>query len=466
MSPDPAEFASLARRYQVVPVWRELLADISPVGLFARLGAAEGSVLLEHGGVSYLGLDPITTLLVRDGAQSWTNGPICPVPAGGSLLDTLSAVAGALRAPDPAGLPWSPAGGFCVLGGDAPAPDGAVVFPGAVIAVDHAARRLRLVVNVRIEPGRATTQYAQALTRLDELAARLAEPAGAALAPVPAAPPEVDFDAEIPDDTYRAMIEAAHRRVVAGELRQVTVSRRFHAPATVDPLATYRTLRVTNPSPYHYLARLPGVTLVGASPQGLVRVRGRDVTTHVIAGTRPRGEDTAADDKLAAELLADPKEREEHAMLVELARADLVGVAAPGTVRVVDGERVVRYSTVMHLVTDVAGALAPGRTALAALSAVYPPGTVAGLPREAALRVIAEVEPRRRGLYGGAVGLLDLAGNLDLCLGIRVLESYSGTVYCQAGAGVVAGSVADAEVAESRNKARALFVALAAAARV
>lgn len=151
-------------------------------------------------------------------------------------------------------------------------------------------------------------------------------------------------------------------------------------------------------------------------------------------------------------------------MLVELALADLAGVAAAGTVRVVEWERVVRYSRVMHLATEVTGALAPGRTALAALAAVYPAGTVAGLPRAAAQRVIAELEPRRRGLYGGAVGLLDLAGNLDVCLGIRALQFSSGGVYCQAGAGVVAGSVPDSEVAESRAKASALFAALAAAA--
>jgi anthranilate synthase component I len=452
-TPHSMEFEALAKRYQIVPVVREVLADTeTPVGVFGRLGAAEGSVLLEYGGFSYLGLDPDTILRVHDGVMSWTSGPMCPVPEDASLVAALRAVTGALRAPAPAGLPFSPAGAFYVLGGDAPRPDGMVVFPGTVIAFDRAGQRMWLVVNAR------AGQYEPALSRLDELAARLAEPAAAVSLLATGPYPVPEFDSEMPDDAYRTMIEAAHARVVAGELRQVTVSRRFRAPAIVDPLTAYRRLRVANPSPYHYLARLPGVALVGASPQGLVSVRGSEVSTYVIAGTRPRGEDAAADDKLAAELLADPKERDEHAMLVEMALADLAGVA--GEVRVAERERVVRYSRVMHLTTEVTGRLAGGRTALDALAAVFPSGTVAGLPRAAAMRVIGELEPRRRGLYGGAVGWLDLAGNLEACLGIRCLQFDGAAAYCQAGAGVVAGSVPDREVAESRAKASGLFAAL------
>jgi anthranilate synthase component I len=424
----------MSDRYEIVPVAKALLADVdTPVGVFGRLGAAEGSVLLEHGGFSYLALDPIA---IHEGS-----------------FRTLRALASTLRAPAPAGLPLSPAGAFFVVGGDAPEPDGFVIVPGAVVVFDHAGQRLRLVVNA------SAGQHDEALSRLDDLAARLAERAPMPALPVPAPAPVPAFDSEIPDDAYRTMVEAAHARVVAGELRQVTVSRRFHAPATVDPLTAYRRLRVANPSPYHYLARLPGVTLVGASPQGLVSVRGREAVTYVIAGTRPRGDDARADDKLAAELLADPKERAEHAMLVELACADLAGVA--DAVRVADRERVVRYSRVMHLATEVVGRLAEDRTGLDALAAVFPAGTVAGMPRPAALRVIGELEPRPRGLYGGAVGWLDFAGNLDACLGIRCLQFHSGgDVSCQAGAGVVADSVPDREVAESRAKASGSFAAL------
>jgi anthranilate synthase component 1 len=454
LAPGPAEFEALAERYQVVPVTRELPAGAeTPVGVFGRLGAAEGSVLLEYGGYSYLGLDPVATLRVHEGTASWTGTPIGPVPDEPSLVGTLRTVARTVRAPVPAGLPVSPAGAFYVVGGDVAEPDGAVVLPGSVIVFDAAGHRLRLVVNVR------AGQYDLALSRLDELAARLAAPPPPA--PAPAGPvPGRGFDSEIPDGAYRAMIEAAHARVAAGELRQVTVSRLFHAPATVDPLTAYERLRVTNPSPYHYLARLPGVTLVGASPQGLVSVRDGEVRTYVIAGTRPRGEDTRADEKLAAELFADPKEREEHAMLVELALADLAGVASQ--VRVTERERLVRYARVMHLTTTVVGRLPGDRTGLDALAAVFPAGTVAGTPRDAALRVIEELEPRRRGLYGGAVGWLDFAGNLEACLGIRCLQFHSGSVYCQAGAGVVAGSVPELEVAESRAKASGLFAAVQA----
>jgi anthranilate synthase component 1 len=491
-TPELALFARLAQRYQVVPVWRDLLADTeTPVGVFRRVGTEVGSVLLESvetgdrwGRFSFIGLDPFTTLLVRGGAVSWTDGPICPVPGGASLVETLRAVTRTLRAPEPGELPDPPplsAGAICALGGDAlhpatgsaagsaadPAgpPESAVVFPSVMIVFDHFRQRLRLVANVLIEPGRAAeAQYADALSRLDGLAARLAATEDVTAVPLPVATPTASFDSEIPDDAYRRMVEAAHRRVIAGDLRQVTVSRRFGVPAAADPFAVYRVLRITNPSPYLYFLRLPGVTLAGSSPQGLVGVRDGTITTHVIAGTRPRGEDDDADRKLAAELLGDAKERDEHAMLVDLALADLAPIAHPGTVRVPHPARVVRYSRVMHLVTDVTAVLADGRTALDAWRAVFPPGTVTGTPREVAVRLIHELEPRPRGLYGGAVGHLDFAGNLDLCLAVRTLQFHGGMAYCQAGAGVVAGSVAEREVQESRAKASALFAALQTAA--
>lgn len=488
-----AEFSRLAERYTVVPVWRDLLADSeTPIGVFRALGGAEGSVLLESvetgerwGRFSFLGLDPFTVLQSHGGSLHWTNGPICPVPEGASLRATLRAVARQLRAPALPQLPHLAAGAICALGGEAltegtapsaegtspgPAPaglDGAVLFPSAMVVFDHFRQRLRLVANVLTEAARpAEAQYAEAQSRLDALAGRLSGVEQLAPTPVPAVVADPAFDSETDDPAYRRMVQAAQQRVTAGEVRQVNVSRRFVAPAAADPLSVYRVLRVTNPSPYLYLLRLPGVTLVGSSPQGLVSVHNREITTYALAGTRPRGEDPQADAKLAAELTGDPKERAEHAMLVELAMADLASVARPGTVHVVDRERVVRYSQVMHLVTEVGGALADDHSALDALCAVFPAGTVSGTPRQAALRIARELEPRPRGLYGGAVGYLDFSGDLQTCIGIRALQFAGGMAYGQAAAGVVAGSDPDLEVAESRVKARALFVALATAAEL
>lgn len=481
-APERPEFTRLAQRYPLVPVWTDLAGDPCPVAVFQRFGD-KGAVLLERsdhqGRYAVIGLDPVTTLVSRGGAVTWTGEPICPVPAGASLAQTLREVTRLLRAP---AIPQTPvtAGAIGVLGGDAlrppparpdrdPPPEAVLTFPAAMVICDPDRRRLRLVVHVRVGPGRPADElYAEARDRLRRLVARLGPVDGLRPEPVsvPAAAPDVDSD--IPDAEFQTMIEAAHRRVRAGEVRQVNISRRFVAPATADPLAVYRVLRVSNPAPYLFLLRLPGVTLVGASPQGLIRVRDDEVRTYVIAGTRPRGADPESDAALAAELRGDPKERAEHRMLVDLALADLGPVARPGSVRVSDRERLVRYSRVMHLTSEITGALAPDRTPVDALAAVFPPGPVTGTPRAAALRVIDEIEPRPRGLYGGAVGYLGLAGDLDLCLGIRTLQfpDRPGSAYVQAAAGVVADSVPEREVAESRAKASGLFTALAGAAMV
>lgn len=422
---------------------RELPAGPDPVAVFQALGTAEGAVLLERPGArasAIVGLDPVTVAVASGTTVRWTGGPIQPGLDGATVPAVLRAVAG------------TPA--LCVLGGDAlrdrPAagePHSVVVFPSVLVGFDG--DRIRLSAPSR--------------SRLDELAERVrgTVPPEPLESTVPT--PDPAFDSEIADGAYRDLIETAHRRVVTGEARQVTISRRFAAPAVADPVAVYRVLRVSNPSPYHFLLRLPGVTLVGASPQGLVGVRGRHVSVPVIAGTRRRGADPAQDSALAAELVADPKERAEHAMLVDLARADLAGVA--GGVRVADGPEVRRYARVMHLVSNVTGTLAAGRTPYDALAAVFPAGTVAGTPRAAALRLIDEIEPAPRGLYGGGVGWIGAGGDIDFCLGIRTLQFRGGMAYCQAGAGVVAASEPDREVRESRDKASALFAALAAAAR-
>lgn len=424
-----------------MPVSRDLPAGPDPAAALHALGSGQGAVLLERpGGRAILGLDPVTVATIHDGAVSWTGPPVGGIAGDVPVMEILRRAAGAPV--------------MAALGGDAfrRHPHAVLVFPSVVIEFDQ--DRIRLTGPAR--------------SAVDPLADRLAAVASRPESrpppvPAPAAAPVPTFDSDIDDPSYLALIEAAHHRIRAGEAEQVTISRRFAARAASDPLTVYRTLRATNPSPYHLLLRLPGRTLVGASPQQLVGVDGRTVSVPVIAGTRRRAADADVDEARAAELLADPKERAEHAMLVTLARADLAGVAEPGSVRV-DGPRVARYSRVMHLVTEVTATLAPGRGGLDALAAVLPAGTVAGTPREAALALIDEIEPRSRGLYGGGIGWLGPSGELDLCLGIRTLQFEGGTAACQAGAGVVAGSVPAHEVRESRDKASALFAALEAAA--
>jgi len=482
-SPALAQFTALAEEYTVVPVWRDVLADMdTPIAIFSRIGGGEGSVLLESvdrderwGRYSFIGLDPVTTLLAHDGVVSWTDGPICAVPDA-PLADVLRAILSTLRAPDLPDMPPLVAGMIGVAGFDAlrtdrrpptsgtPTLEAAFMFPRNIVVLDHSRQRLRLITTVLVD--RTTEiddQYADAQARLDGLLVRLAGLQPIVPTVLSDSVPPLPIDSDLSNEEYGELVVAARDRVLDGQLRQVTVARRFFGTTGVDPLTVYRMLRVTNPSPYMYVLRLPGVTMVGSSPLGLVNGRDGHVTSYAIAGTRPRGEDADADAKLAAELAQDAKELAEHRMLVELALADLGRVARPGSVQIVEQERVVRYNTVMHLVTQVRAMLGAGRTALDAVEAVSPAGTVSGTPRAAAQRVIGELEPKPRGLYGGSVGYLGFAGNFDVCLGIRALQFTGSTVACWAGAGVVADSIAELEVRESRVKAQAVFTALAMA---
>jgi anthranilate synthase component 1 len=264
------------------------------------------------------------------------------------------------------------------------------------------------------------------------------------------------------------MVEVAKEHIRAGDAFQIVLAQRFDVPTEADPLDIYRVLRATNPSPYMYLLHLPApdgepVWIVGSSPEALVTVHDRAVTMHPIAGTRPRGATEEDDTLLAKGLLADEKERSEHVMLVDLGRNDLGRVCAPGSVRVTDFFSVERYSHVMHIVSTVTGTLATGRSALDAVTACFPAGTLSGAPKPRALQIIDALEPARRGPYGGIVGYLDFAGDADTAIAIRTAVLHAGIAHVQAGAGVVADSVPENEDAECQNKAAAVLAAIAAA---
>ncbi|HEU4676713.1 MAG TPA: chorismate-binding protein, partial [Motilibacteraceae bacterium] len=310
---------------------------------------------------------------------------------------------------------------------------------------------------------RVDEAWADAVARLDRMTAELATPAPPSVAVFdPAAEPAPVSRTGRPE--FLDAVEKAKEEIRAGEAFQVVVSQRFELPCPADALDVYRVLRVTNPSPYMYLLRFDGFDVVGSSPEALVKVEAGRAMTHPIAGTRWRGATPEEDARLAEELLADEKERAEHLMLVDLGRNDLGRVCTPGSVEVVDFMTVRRYSHVMHIESTVVGQVAEGRNAFDVLTACFPAGTLSGAPKPRAMEIIEELEPARRGLYGGVVGYLDLAGDGDAAIAIRTALLRDGVAYVQAGGGVVADSDPAAEEQESRNKAAALLRAVAVAA--
>jgi anthranilate synthase component 1 len=314
---------------------------------------------------------------------------------------------------------------------------------------------------------RVDEAHGDAVARLDAMTARLeAAPPGAAWAHDGTVEREPKHRTA-PADYLRA-VAAGKRAIVDGEVFQVVLSQRFDLDCDADALDVYRVLRATNPSPYMYLYRTQDaegrpLAVVGSSPEALVKVSGGRAITHPIAGTRPRGATPAADVDLAQELLADEKERAEHLMLVDLARNDLAKVCVPGSVEVVDFMTVERYSHVMHLVSTVEGEVAPESSAYDVLRATFPAGTLSGAPKPRAMELIEELEPARRGVYGGVVGYFDLAGDMDFAIAIRTALLHEGVAHVQAGAGIVADSVPEREDEECRNKAAAVLRAVATA---
>lgn len=492
--PDLDTFVGLAERWPLVPIWAELLADVTtPVGVFPALAGGGPGVLLESverserwGRFSFVGGDPAAVVVVDDaGLRIEAVARPLPLPelaTGRSALEDLKALAAGLRAPRLEALP-APAGGLvgylayesARLFGGLPHPTGGgdLAGPGICFQVidraavfDHRRGRLFLVAHV---PGGGARAYRRGVEAVEGLA----DAVGSSPAPSPLPAPEEEpvtpgipnmsdrrYVPNMSDRRYREIVLRIKEHVAAGEVFQVVPSRRLSFPAPGGALAVYRRLRVTNPSPYMFFLRMPGVELAGSSPEPLVRVDGRKVSTRPIAGTRPRGRDDEEDHRLELELLADPKERAEHAMLVDLARNDLGRVCRPGSVRPVQLATVERFSRVMHIVSTVEGELADGLEPLDALAASFPAGTVTGAPKRRAMEIIAEEEPDARGPYAGAAGYLSFAGGLDFCITIRTAVLRDGLAHVQVGAGVVADSDPERELLETGAKASALAAAL------
>ncbi|MGE7433286.1 anthranilate synthase component I [Kitasatospora sp. NPDC001175] len=496
---DLEAFRKLAVDTRVIPVTRRLLADgLTPIGLYRSLAAERpGTFLLESAEqgrswsrYSFVGVRSAAALTAdQDGNAHWHGTPPVGIPTTGDPLEVLRAALATLHTPRGAddGLPPLTGGLVGYLGydvvrrleklpdrtpDDLELPELTMLLATDLAVLDHWDGSVVLIANAVNHNDLASgvdEAYTDAVARLDAMEADLRKPVDSGLAIF--TPTAVDAHSPFGGEPYGRAVEEIKERIRAGEAFQVVVSQRFETPCPASALDVYRVLRTTNPSPYMYLFRFPGpdgteqggFDVVGSSPEALVKVTEGEALLHPIAGTRPRGATPQEDAELAAELLADPKERAEHLMLVDLGRNDLGRVCTPGSVEVVDFMAIERYSHVMHIVSTVTGEVAEGKTAFDVLTACFPAGTLSGAPKPRAMQIIEELEPTRRGLYGGCVGYLDFAGDADAAIAIRTAVLRDGVAYVQAGAGVVADSTPEGEDTECRNKAAAVLRAVATA---
>ncbi len=478
------EFVELARRGTFVPVWKEIMADLlTPVSAFMKIAEhSDYAFLLEsvEGGervarYSFLGKDPFLVARARKG-RTIVEQAGTTTESDEPFIEKVRSLMASFQAPFVPELPRFTGGAVGFISYDA-APsfepalrnawqelppseedEGAFMLFDTVLAFDHVKHRILIIANARITPEEnleALYQFASAKI------AFLERELDRALSQTDLAerqPPEVR--ANITRDAFEQSVRTLQEHIGAGDIYQAVLSQRFELDVDAKPFTIYRALRHVNPSPYMYFIRMGKLAIVGSSPEMLVRVEGRRVETHPIAGTRPRGRTDEEDLRLADELKRNEKERAEHVMLVDLGRNDLGRVCDYGSVRVPEFMGLERFSHVMHLVSRVEGRLAEDRDRLDALMATFPAGTVSGAPKIRAMELLASLEPTRRGIYAGAIGYLDFAGNLDFCIAIRTITITGRTACIQAGAGIVADSNPAAEYEETRDKARALLRAI------
>jgi anthranilate synthase component 1 len=480
--PDFAAFENLARQGNLIPVYREILGDMeTPVAAYKKLRHHGWSFLLESveggekwGRFSFLGLNPSLLVEIKDGRVSLERRgqrqDLSPELDPYEHLRRL--LAGFQTAPAP-GLPrfWGGLVGF--LGYDmvrfierlpqlTPAtamPDARLMLADNLLIFDNLRQTIKILALVHLDPESSLkAQYDAALAAIDGIVGQLRQSAPWTDGPPASAPAEVGSN--LTQARFEDMVRRGKEYIAAGDVIQVVLSQCFHTPLAHDPFDLYRALRSINPSPYMFYLDQGDLQLVGASPEILVRLEDRRITYRPIAGTRPRGASEEEDRALEADLLADPKERAEHVMLVDLGRNDVGRVASIGSVRVPELFTVERYSHVMHIVSQVEGELAQSLDGLDLLKSTFPAGTVTGAPKVRAMEIIEELEPTRRGPYAGAVGYLGFTGNLDFCITIRSFTIFDGQVYIQVGAGIVADSDPGREFEETVNKGLAMRRAL------
>lgn len=500
--PSQAEFAKLATGVDYAPVWRRLVCDsLTPVSALKALDSDknnQGAVacLFESviggekvGRYSFLAIDPYLLLEAYGNRVTKTPLTTSSHTAEGKAesfdsdnpLDTLRAEVTRVRVAKPEGLPPFVGGAIGYAGYDtvryvenlpnAPTddrelPDLAFAFFDHMLVFDHIDKTLTVIALAKVAgadtPDKLSAAYDDAAKRVDALVDRLsAKTYELALADIDTTGEvTLSYESNFTKEGFESAVEKCVEYIRAGDIFQVVISQRLETPLPGDPLELYRTLRVVNPSPFMFYVRMPSCTLVGSSPEILVRVVNGEVTVRPLAGTRKRGVTAEEDVALGEELLADPKERAEHVMLVDLGRNDVGRVAQYGSVTLSDVMVIERYSHVMHITSNVTGQLTEDKDAFDALAACLPAGTVSGAPKVRAMEVIDELEPHRRGPYAGAVGYLDFAGDMDTCIALRTVIVKDGIAYVQAGAGIVADSVPCAEYEETLNKARGILKAI------
>ena len=484
--PSRDEFVALAKAHRPIPVSVAVLGDReTAVGAFQSVAGSGSAFLLESveggdrwGRWSFLGWDPLFVVTSRDGDLVVSGAEV--ESGDGDPLTRLERIIDSFTPPPLAGLPPLHSGLVGYLGydmvryienlpnqppDDRGFPDMAWQAVGSLAAFDRFTQRIHLIRNVMVGDDPAA-DYEAAVDRLEAAVATLSAERSHPTVPVPSFDDSWTADASMSPEEYGRAVERSVAHIVAGDAFQIVPSVRFAVPFTGDPFDVYRALRLLNPSPYMFFLRHEGMAVAGSSPELMVRARDGRVFSRPIAGTRRRGADPGEDSALAAELAADPKERAEHVMLVDLARNDLGRVCEYGTVAVDDLMVIERYSHVMHIVSGVSGKLRPGVGPVDVLRATFPHGTVTGAPKVRAMEIIDTLEPVARGPYAGAVGYIDFSGNVDTAIALRTMVAADGMAWVQAGAGVVADSRPEREYEECGEKAAAVLAAIAAAHRV
>jgi len=483
--PDFETFSQLARQGNIVPVYRKLVSDtLTPVSAYCKIAQGEHSFLFESviggekiGRYSFVGSNPFleleafeTRVVIREGGRSSEFESPDPLADLQKQLDKFQGV----HLP---GLPRFCGGAVGYAGydtvryverlpnppeNDRKLPDLAFSFYDHMVVFDNITKTVLAISQARTDQGDLREAYDSACSKVDELCERLEKiPANLTLSDIDlSGDPNLSWKSNFTKPEFEEAVEKCKEYIKAGDIFQVVISQRLTIETATPALDIYRSLRIVNPSPFMFLLRTPHVDLVGSSPEIMVRVEDGLTTIRPLAGTRKRGLTPAEDQALADELLADPKERAEHVMLVDLARNDVGRVAQYGSVQLSDVMQVERYSHVMHITSNVTGQLAEGLTSLDALRAGLPAGTVSGAPKVRAMEIIDELERHRRGPYAGAVGYIDFTGNMDTCIALRTLVLKDGKAYVQAGAGIVADSVPESEYQETLNKAKGILKAI------
>lgn len=496
--PSPEQFAQLAAQGNVVPVYRTLLADtLTPVSAYEKLARGKHSFLLESasGGeklarYSFLGTDPFMTFeahgaKVRIRAEKSGEGP--SKPSQGEFgayrefeskdpIEELRSLVKRFNAVQLPRLPRFCGGAVGYASYDAiryierlpnmppdelRAPDIFFAFYDLMVVFDHLNKTILVIVSVRLDGQEPRAAYARAVERINEAVERLRTPVTDLTDDItPRGEITLPFTSNFGKERFCKAVEKCKEYILAGDIFQVVASQRLTAHTKAEPFDVYRALRVINPSPYMFYLHMDELKLVGSSPEVMVKVESGKVTVRPIAGTRKRGATDEEDAALAAEMVADPKERAEHIMLLDLGRNDVGRVSRYGTVRIEEEMIVERFSHVMHMTSTVSGMLEEGKDCFDAFRSCFPAGTVSGAPKIRAMEILDEVEPVKRGPYAGAVGYVDFRGNLDTCIAIRTIMIKGDQVIVQAGAGLVADSVPEREYEETLNKARGLLRAI------